>query len=147
MLSYIRLPIIIGIIALSGLAFFVTPFMWLASLAYLSLCLGILARRRNTHTHARLMCFGVLIDVSLVLTLQLQRDAIATAVAFTLVPLQQAHIVVSTIALILYFPVAYLGWRSWKDPNFTARLLHRKLGVTAFILRSLGFLLMFSMLK
>jgi len=89
------------------------------------------------------------LDISLVLKLQIQRHAIQTAAAFSLSPLQQAHIGVSTLALILYFPTFYFGFKRLHQKG-TSPLLDRKrhilFAVSAFIFRTLGFLFMFSML-
>ena len=71
-----------------------------------------------------------------------------TAMSFTLLPLQQAHVAVSTLALLFYFPVMLIGMQLYSDPeNLKLRALHKRVALTALCLRTLGFALMFSMLK
>ena len=74
------------------------------------------------------------------------RSAIQSALAFSLKLLQQVHIGFSTIALLLYFPVLYLGFRLWRGGGRPGlRDLHRKLACAALFFRTLGFIFMFSM--
>ncbi len=87
------------------------------------------------------MNFGIAIDLLLVLVLQIQRNAVHTALEFSLSPLQQAHVVASTIATVLYFPTLYLGWTR------RSRVWHLRVGVLAFLFRTFGFILMFSLLS
>ena len=137
----------IALLAVIGVAKFATVFMTLATIAYFSLVTGLLLRKSRI-IHARLMRFGILLDISIVLLLQIQRHAVQTALKFSLSPLQQAHIGASLVATLLYFPILYLGWTLLKNPRRSKELrpLHIRLGVTAFIFRSAGFLLMFSLL-
>jgi|GEM_PF-678601 len=125
------------------------PMKW-ATWCYFLLCAGIVLRKRSRGAHALLMGSGVAGDLALVLILQFQRNAIQTAMAFTLTPLQQAHIGFSTGATVLYLPLVYLGWRQWRGQSGGASpgkaQLHRRLGMAAFFLRTAGFILMFSLL-
>jgi len=83
----------------------------------------------------------------IVLTLEMQRHAINTALAFSLSPMQQAHIAMSSVATGLYFPVLFLGWKALLRPISRKQLqLHRRLALTAYTFRTLGFLLMFALL-
>lgn len=125
-----------------------TIFMLISSISYLALSIGYLYRT-NIKLHIPMMNLGIIADLSVVLILQFSRDAIQTAASFTLTPLQQLHILVSLIAVLLYFPIFILGWRkviSKSKPKSFAKL-HIELGPWAFLFRSLGFALMFSMLK
>lgn len=123
-----------------------TIFMAMATVAYGSLILGLLWRR-NRRVHPVAMLFGMVIDLSIVLILEIQRSAIDTALSFKLGPLQQAHIGASSLALLLYFPTIYMGWRLWNGWQTPAlRRWHVRIAVTAFCFRSLGFLLMLSFL-
>ena len=93
------------------------------------------------------MLLGISLDVGLVLFLQLTRSAVQTALKFELSVLQQTHIAFSTAALLLYPIVIYFGWRLLRNPEDSMlRRKHRKIAITCFILRTLGFLFMFSML-
>ena len=121
-----------------------TVFMMAATLAYGSLVLG-LVWRKHRQIHPVVMLTGIVIDVSIVLILEVQRNAIDTALSFRLSPMQQAHIGCSTTALLLYFPTVFMGWKLWKG-NSTPRLRqwHINVAVVAFCFRTLGFLLMLS---
>ena len=88
------------------------------------------------------MLTGISLDIILVLYLELSRNAVDTALSFKLEPIAQAHIAVSTLALILYFPLLYLGYKLSKGEQ-TKRQIHKKLGITAYSLRTLGFIFMF----
>jgi hypothetical protein len=126
---------------------FATAHMAAATLSYGCLVIGLMHRKYKRH-HALWMTLGMLIDLLIVLSLEIYRDAIATAFAQKLGTLQQLHIAVSTVALLLYFPTATLGYMRLlrPDSNHSIKKFHIRLGIAAFIFRSLGFLLMFSML-
>jgi hypothetical protein len=121
-----------------------TVFMAAATVAYGSLVLGLI-HRRNRSLHPKLMLLGMAIDLTIVLILEVQRDAIGTALSFSLAALQQAHIGCSSVALLLYFPTLYLGWMLWSAKGGPQhRKLHLRVAITAFVFRTLGFLLMLS---
>lgn len=127
-----------------GAAPHLTVYMWLAALAFALLCAGFFLRH-NRRVHPWLMLAGIGIDLSLVGVLQISRNAIGTALSFTLSPLQQAHIATSSVATVLYFPVLYLGWKLWQRTNPATRALHTRVSLTALVFRTLGFFLMFSL--
>lgn len=121
-------------------------YMAVATLGYLILCLGLFFRKER-NKHVLLMSTGIVLDLSIVLTLEIKRNAIKTAMALTLSPLQQCHILASTVAVLIYFPVVYLGaTRLMGRGTAQQAVLHKKLGLTAFVFRSVGFVLMFSLL-
>ncbi len=119
-----------------------------ATAAYLTLLAGYSVRRSARTAHVALSCAAILTDIALVLTLQIQRNAVQTALAFKLSPLQQLHILFSTLALVLYFPTLYLGFRLYlgRAAGARSRLLHVRVATTALVFRSLGFAFMFSLL-
>ena len=126
---------------------YITFYMTWASIAYLAMSYGFILRK-NRKLHVPLMLFAIVADVSLVLLLEFQRQAINTAISFKLGPLQQAHIGFSTLAVVTYFPILYLGIRAnWFTATPSQRNMHKKLGITAYLFRTIGFLLMFSMLN
>ncbi len=142
--------------SLSVLGYFIvlgpvlTPSMVVASMTYFSLCMGLLLRTQSARAHVMLMSAGIAGDLLLVLILQVSRHAVQTALAFTLTPLQQAHVAASTVAVVLYFPVVYFGYGLWTSKGSNAiamRRRHRPFAIMAFLFRSAGFLLMFSMLN
>ncbi len=95
-----------------------------------------------------LVLTGIFTDIALVLYLQVTREAVQTAVSFRLEPLQQLHILVSTIALALYFPLLILGFKLYFRPERKMlRAAHARFAFAALFFRTLGFCLMFSMLK
>jgi hypothetical protein len=123
--------------------------MMFATVAYFVLVTGFLLRKKNRKLHAGLMTLAILMDLSLVLILQINRDAFGTAMSFSLDLLPQLHILASSIATALYIPMLGLGFYLLKNPGQKPRLkiLHLRLGILTLISRSLGFLLMFSMIK
>jgi hypothetical protein len=137
--SFLLLPIFMNV--------FTTPYMTLAAIAYLCLVGGLLFRR-DRRRHIPLVLLGILIDLAVVLTLQVQRHAVQTAMAMELGPIQQCHIVASSLALVFYVPTTVLGARlALGNSSRSLRKWHKRAALTAFTLRSLGFLLMFSMLS
>lgn len=125
-----------------------TIYMGLATFSFLLLVQG-LYWRRNQDLHVFFMNCGIAIDLALVLVLELQRSAIDTAVTFELNPWQQAHIAFSSLAVVFYFPTIYLGWQRRVRPSVGAkvRYWHIRMGCTAFVLRTIGYFLMFSLLS
>lgn len=104
-------------------------------------------RKSKPKLHAALMICAVITDLTLVLLLQIERNAIQTALSFSLDFLQQMHIAVSTGATLLYLPIVTLGVLKFtKFKSVNIRRYHKYLGLWAFTLRTLGYFLMFSML-
>ncbi len=124
-----------------------TFWMWIATASWLSLLLAY-RTRKTTSVHLSFALLGIIADISLVLYLQLSRSAIQTAVSFTLSPLEQTHIVLSSLALLLYFPTLLLGVSLLFDNSSVRRIAyHRSFAISALTFRTLGFLFMFSMWK
>lgn len=147
-LSGLVVPVILVSIALLAIVTAVsTPYMAIATAAYLNMVVGWWNRKR-TVVHARQMQIAFGIDLALVLFLEVTRDAIGTALSFKLGFFQQLHILFSTLALVLYFPIFFIGRQLLSHKaSPQARTWHIRLGVTAFILRTIGFILMFSLLS
>ena len=102
----------------------------------------------STYTLKQRHRFEILAFIALVLYLQVTHNAVQTAAEFSLPVLPQLHVAVSTLALLFYFPVLYLGFKLNRDPaDGLVRNKHRKLAIPTYFLRTLGFFLMFSMLK
>ena len=119
--------------------------MWIATFAWVCLVLGY-AQRRDVRRHVPLVLTGIFTDIGLVLFLQISRSAVQTALEFSLEPLQQLHILFSSIALVLYLPTLVLGSLlvcGCGNENTKAR--HMLIARTALFFRTLGFLFMFSM--
>lgn len=126
---------------------FTTPYMAVASLAYLLLACGVVQSARRK-AHVALMSSGVVMDLGVVLTLEVKRSAVATALGGELGPLQMGHVAFSLAAVILYVPTMVLGWRGIRGGKGGPSRLkaHRILGKVAFLFRTVGFGLMFSLL-
>ncbi|MCB0337473.1 MAG: hypothetical protein KDD62_14250 [Bdellovibrionales bacterium] len=121
--------------------------MYIATVAWILLILGY-TKRFDRKKHVPLVLSGIGLDIALVLYLQVTRSAVQTALEFELSILEQMHIWMSTLALLLYFPVLFLGFKLVKGNAPEGYLeKHKKLATTALILRSCGFILMFSMIK
>lgn len=154
---------------LSTLANFVTvlslglaPFrikMAVATLAYSFFIRGLsrisIPERRSIQKHRLYMKTGIGLDLGLVLYLQFTKSAIQTvlnqgqASQHALTMVQNLHILTSTLATALYIPVLVLGTKLSLSPHGKHRDVtlrrHRMMGVAALLLRTAGFLLMFSM--
>ena len=121
--------------------------MYIATAAWLCLLLGVL-RRRHRYTHVPLVLTGIVTDYSLVVFLQITRQAVQTALSFKLSLWQQTHILLSSIALLLYLPVVFFGIAlliGYQEKK--VRVFHRRFALWALFFRTLGFIFMFSMYK
>ena len=127
-----------------GIAILATPAMGVATLAWLMLTGGVLLEMPR-RAHRFWMLAGIGLDLLLVLVLQVQRGAVQTAASFSLGPVQQLHIAFSLGAVLLYGPVVWLGWKRYQGEQARA-MNHRKAGWVTYIFRTIGFVLMFSML-
>lgn len=138
-----------GTIATAIMLAWTTPHMTIAMIAYFLLLIGLQYRRSNQRVHAILMSSGIGLDIALVLLLQLNRDAVGTAMEFSLPILSQLHILFSSLALFLYFPILFLGFMRLKKryTGKTSRQWHIRLGILAFSFRTIGLVLMFSLLE
>lgn len=134
-----------GVIVLLFTAWIGTRYMTIAAFNYLLILAGFLVRNKDRRIHVRLVSLGILFDLCLVLILQLERDAVGTAMSLKLSALNQAHIYTSSIATALYIPQAITGYRLRMGEG--PRKAHRILGMLVILFRTLGFLLMFSMIE
>lgn len=124
----------------------ITPPILAAFIAYSLLVIGLI-KRKNTRIHAPLMLTGISMDIALLVILQIQRNAIQTALSNEMNIWQLGHIVSSLTAVVLYVPVVALGILRLKKISTTqfSRNAHIGLGLAAFLFRSIGFVLMFTM--
>lgn len=122
-------------------------FIAAATLSYSFMIIGI-RNVRHRELHWKFMGSTMLLDVLLVLVIEMNRHAIQTTLSFKLNIIQQSHIYVSTLAMLCYLPLIVLGRRhlTGKTDSRSAPW-HRRLGILAFVLRTLSFILMFSMLE
>lgn len=126
----------------------ITAPMMVATFAYYLMVVGIFNRRRRV-LHVTLMGSAILLDLGLVLVLEIQRSAINAALNYPYTGWQTAHIVASTLAVLFYLPTIVLGLKRLRNPKITpsVRLWHMRVALTAFSLRTVGFVLMFTMLS
>ncbi len=133
------------LLASSCIGWAFSPYKGIATASYLCLLIGLI-HRRSRNVHAGLMTAGMATDILLVLVLEFQRSAIATSTGGSLNLYQVAHVVISTMAVLAYVPTGILGYRRWKGTLSLEKFpLHLRFGITAFSLRTLGYVLMFSM--
>lgn len=126
-----------------------TFYMCVATFAYLLMGVGFFFRKQKK-IHIPLVSLAIFLDILIVLILELERDAILTAVSFELSMTEQLHILFSTLALICYFPMIYLGVRlARRTATHYQKIknIHRTLGTITFVFRSIGFVFMFSLLQ
>ncbi|MEO0335048.1 MAG: hypothetical protein AAF202_01550 [Pseudomonadota bacterium] len=126
---------------------YTTPYMAAATFAYGCLILGLIERKKRNF-HMSLMLTGIVTDIMLVLILEVTRSAIGTAVGDVLNATQYTHIAVSLSAVLLYFPILAYGYFlvGQKKDKKVMRARHMKLGISAFVLRTIGWFTMFSFL-
>ncbi len=124
-----------------------TPYMAVASIAYFFLLSGVLLHSQRK-LHIIFMSSGALIDLLLVGVLEFERSAIAATLGGSLNVFQMGHIITSSCAVALYLPTMFFGLRAISGKSVRdKRETHIYLGRLAFVLRSIGFLLMFSLLE
>lgn len=123
-----------------------SPLMIIASVSWILLSLGLILRS-NRKIHVSCMLSGIVLDLGIVAYIQVTKNAVNNVLHNSIDLLPLLHIGTSTIAVILYFPVLYLGFSLLKGPrNITTVNAHKKVALTAFFFRTLGFILMFSMI-
>lgn len=139
--AYGSLAVLVCIAVLVGWA--ATLWMGLGTLAYLLMCWGITVRRERA-LHVRAMLIAMALDVLLVVALELSRHAVGVALSQTLNIYQLTHVVCSTLAVAAYGPVLWLGQQRLRHGRHAG--WHGAAALTAFALRSAGFIFMFSLL-
>lgn len=129
------------------IAFVASPYMGVSSLAYFLMIYGLI-RRKERIAHSRLMKAAMLLDFSMVLFLELTRNATGTAMHEILNSTQLTHVACSTTIVLLYVPIYVMGSKLLAN-QFTPwrRRWHIRIGLIAFVLRSIGFVTMFGWLN
>lgn len=125
-----------------------TPYMGVATASYLLMLWGLQYRKTHVNFHAAVMSVAMLSDIILVLLLEAQRAAVETVVREALTEWQRVHVFSSLSAMLLYIPAFSLGYILLKKPELKVKYLssHKRIAIVTLILRSIGFLTMFSML-
>lgn len=119
-----------------------TTSMWIALLAWCLLLIGY-SRRSIRAQHVPLMISAIALDISLVVYLQITRNAVQKAMEFSMEPLQQLHVLFATLTLLLYVPAVYLGIQLLRGGQTAGlRQRHKRVAITALLTRTLSLLLM-----
>lgn len=118
----------------------------LATVAFVLLLAGW-AQRRRRERHVPLVLAGIGIDLGLVVWLEVTRGVVekaAGAVAHQPYPgLRWLHIATSTLAVALYIPTLWLGFKVLRGaPDPAVRKRHAAVATSALALRAAGFLCM-----
>lgn len=127
-------------------------YMRMATVTYALMVLGYSYRRTFVPLHAALMSAAVVADLVLLLAVEMKRGAIKTAVGLTLDFWQQAHVVSSSMAVLLYVPTIALGVSAYRSrsrglPRRGTPGIHKRLGTAVMVFKTLGFVLMFTMVS
>ena len=92
-----------------------------------------LIQRHNRRIHVPVMLTAFAADVLLVLVIEISRHAVEKAISHTDDSLLMFHVIVSTLTLLLYAMLTFLGFRVLRHNDGQALIWHRKLAY-AFIL-------------
>ncbi len=99
--------------------------------------------RRDRKKHIKLMISAIVWDILLILQIELNRSAIATATkAMSNAMILNIHISLAVSTVFFYFAMLYTGMKFLKGDN-KIRPLHKKLGWTTVTLRILTFITSF----
>lgn len=109
----------------------------LSSMVFVLILAGVYFRRRRPDLHTRLMTAAFACDVSLVLYIELSRQAIETVVGNG-TGLIWFHATISTLVLLAYVAQFALG-RRMRAGIDTPRRVHALLGIVFVTLRSLNY--------
>ncbi len=111
-----------------------------ATLAWLLLVSGWFLRRRRS-AHVPLVLSGITLDLAIVVFLEVTRGVVETTVQAPLSGTRWVHVASSLIAVLLYFPTLYLGFRMLRaaPPSAALRTSHRRVATLALVARTIGF--------
>lgn len=120
----------------------------LATIAWVLLAAGWTQRRRRVR-HVPLVLAGIALDLAMVVYLELDRsvvEAVAGSVGHaSFSAVRWAHIVTSTVAVVLYLPTLWYGFRMLRgDTTPRTRKLHGVVANAALVLRTIGFVCMWA---
>jgi hypothetical protein len=111
----------------------------LATLAFLLIFTGS-AQYKKRAVHVPLVLAGILVDLTLVLILEFQRDVIGMTISTDWSWMQWTHIGSSILAVLLYLPVTWLGVAILRGKTTrTTRSNHKRLAIAALVCRTVGF--------
>lgn len=114
----------------------------LASLAFLLIVLGWTQRRRRAR-HVPLVLAGIGLDLALVVWLELSRSVVEKTMHDHFSVLRWVHIWSSTLAVVLYLPTLWYGFRLLRGAGGPdARKRHAVVATLALVARTVGFFCM-----
>lgn len=115
----------------------------IATIAFVLLTAAFAVHRRR-RPHVALALSAIALDLGMVLWLEFERSVIAKASGeVTYDGYEIAHIVSSSIAVLLYLPTLYLGFKLLKGDN-SVRKAHKYVAEAAYLFRAVGFALMWA---
>ena len=118
-------------------------FLQIQSALILGLMFYGVSKRKQRNLHVKIMSSAIAWDILLILQIELSRSAVAKASKAMVNPMWlNIHVSIAILSVLFYFAMVYTGTRMLKNDQ-TIRKLHRKLGVTTLILRTLTFLTSF----
>jgi hypothetical protein len=104
--------------------------------------LGVYLRAQRVK-HVKIMATAITWDILLVLQIELTRGAIGKASKALINPMiLNIHVSIAVSCVLLYFAMIYTGRKVLKGDN-SIRPLHKKMGITVVVLRTLVFITSF----
>jgi uncharacterized membrane protein YozB (DUF420 family) len=114
----------------------------LATVAFVLLVAGW-TQRRHRNRHVPLVLAGIGLDLVLVVWLELSRSVVEKTMHDHFSTIRWVHIASSTLAVVLYIPTLWLGFKMMRDSADPAlRTRHLVVAMAALILRTVGFVCM-----
>jgi len=119
----------------------------LATIAFVLIALGWTQRRVRAR-HVPLVLSGIALDLALVVWLEATRgvvEKVAGASPHDPFPaMRWAHIASSTLAVVLYLPTLWLGFKLMRTNDPATRERHARVATAALVLRTIGFVCMWA---
>lgn len=109
----------------------------LATLAF-GLLVGAWTLRRRRSLHVPLALAGLALDLALVVYLEVSRSVVEKTMTEDFSALRWVHIWTSTLAVLLYLPTLWYGFRLLRGDE-SVRPRHKRFAVAALLLRTVGF--------
>ncbi len=114
----------------------------LATVAFLLIVAGW-TQRRNRGRHVPLVLAGIGLDLALVVWLELSRGVVEKTMTDDFSMLRWVHIWSSTLAVVLYLPTLWFGFRMLRGAADAAvRKRHAVVATLALVARTIGFVCM-----
>ncbi len=117
----------------------------IATLAFVLIFVGAgLCRRR--WVHVPLVSLGIVIDLTMVVILEFQRDVIGQVIGETFHWMSLVHIGSSSLAVLAYLPTIWFGVAILRGGATKATWKrHKSVAIVALVLRTIGFAFMWTL--